>query len=142
MVHYHPQKHRLANPRISPKERFTNDLQYKEVAFVFSVTINRDAVGSNIHKTYATVPQAINCAYQEDALSSQNNDPGTYGNRIIHIFTRFRHYVKWKDLIVVRNMQVEVVSVLDRFHNADGSYHHTEIRAVLKKDEDNIQRAP
>lgn len=121
--------HREPAPHPSGQERFKNDLQFRDMLFVYPVLMDKTALNENIETYPPNPPVSVRCSFQEHALNSQHVDPTNAGSRLANIFTRYKGCVKWHDQVVCRGIKMLVVHVTDHFDNVTGQYHHTEITA-------------
>jgi hypothetical protein len=120
----------LRTPSQRPKERFQGDLMYKEVVFVYPVTIVKGDMGGQLHR-YVTVPTPLNASVQVGALNGQPVDPAIQPNRIAHIFTRKRNGIRWHDKVVWKNINMRIEYVEEKLNNADGGFQYLYARALL-----------
>jgi hypothetical protein len=121
-------------------ERYTGDLDFRDVVFVYPVTMVKDPVSNEDYEEWAETPIPVECSVQEHALDSENTEPGDIPNRFARIFTRFKGFIKWHDKVVFRETSMVVVQVIDRFDNYDGTVHHVEIRARYLEEQFSIDR--
>jgi hypothetical protein len=125
---------------MNQKARYNSDLQMKEVAFVYPVRMTKDAVGSNNKKVYETVALPIQCSFQESALVSERVEPQNYGSRRAHIYTRHRNAAKFMDRIVIRDIRMDVLSVVEKFDNLSGDYLYTLIKCGFDREPGSVSR--
>jgi hypothetical protein len=138
---------RPSRPR--PKERFTSDPLYKDVAFIYPVLLDKDSFGS-AKEVWAEVPLSVSALIQEtgfgfeNGLSSELGDPtGDMRNtgRSFHFRTRARDYLKWRDKVVFRGITTQVVTVRERFDNVTNEFDHTEARLLYIEEKGSVNKA-
>lgn len=121
--------HRAPAPTFSAQKRYLNDLQYRDMLFVYPVLLVKNEMNEDVETYPALPPHSVRCSFQEHALNSEHTEPARYGSRMANIFTRYKGFVKWHDRVVCRGITMVVVSVLDHYDNVTGEFYHTEISA-------------
>ena len=119
--------------RQSSKPSVPNDIMYRDVAYVYRVSMIRGEMGDK-YERWSTRPIPTRCSFQEHALDSQHTDPNHKGSRFVRLYTRFRDFYFWHDRVICRNVAYLVEKVLDHFDNLTGDYHHTEVRLIFLDD--------
>jgi hypothetical protein len=135
--------------RPKPRERFTSDVLYKDVVFVYPVLLDKDSFGST-KEVWADVPMSISASVHETGFSSDNGMSSELGDpagdvrttgRSFHLRTRSRDYLKWRDKVVFRGITTRVITVRERFDNVTNEFDHTEARLLFIEEAGSINKA-
>jgi len=123
-----------------PKGRAPGDLMFKDVLFVYPVTMVQPALGGTT-ESWALTPIPISGSVQVQALNSQSTDPDTAPNRYAHVYTRTRHGLKWHDKVIFRRISMIVERVDDKFDNMSGEFQYAEATVRLLSEAESIKGA-
>lgn len=132
-------QHREPATTQNPHYGIQNDLDYKDTVFVYPVTMVKNSFNEDT-ESWAAKPLPIRCSFQEQAIESQDTEPGKIPNRFARVFTRYRGFVKWHDKIVCRGISMMVIEVLEQIDNVTGQFHHTQLRARFLSEADSVNR--
>lgn len=138
---YKQDRYDLRTPRNSPKERFDSDLMYKEVVFVYPVTLTKQAMGGQTC-VWAPIPIPTNASVQVSALNGQQFEPANPPNRIAHLFTRKRNAVAWHDKLRWKDLIMRAEYVEEKLENDTGLFQFLYIRALLLSEKDFVDGTP
>jgi hypothetical protein len=138
---YKQDRYDLRTPINRSKERFDSDLMYKEVVFVYPVTLTKGTMGGQLC-SWAAVPIPLNASVQVGALNGQAVEPNNPPNRIAHLFTRKRHGLLWHDKIRWRDIIMRVEYVEEKLENDDGLFQYLYARALLLTEKDFVDGTP
>lgn len=125
--------------RQTSKDSAPNDLMYRDVAYVYRVSMIEGEMGDKKER-WDVKPLPIRCSFQEHALDSQHTDPNHKGSRYVRLFTRFRDFFFWHDKVVCRGVEYLTEKILDHFDNITGQYHHTEVRLIFLEEKESSVR--
>ena len=138
---YKQDRYDLRTPINRPKERFDSDLMYKEVVFVYPVTITKGAMGSQVC-SWASTPIPCNASVQTSALNGQAFEPSNPPNRIAHIYTRKRNSIMWHDKLRWLDIIMRAEYVEERIENDTGLFQYLYVRALLLSEKDFVSGTP
>lgn len=125
---------------LPPKERF-GDLMFKEVVFVYAMTLGKDALGGQT-ESYTTVPVPISASVQVSATNGQQTDPAKAPNREAHIYTRQRNGIRWHDRLIWNGITMVAEYVEEKKSNSTGEFQYLRCRAVFVTERDSIAGQP
>lgn len=112
------------------KNTAATDLQYRDLAFVYPVTMKKGDMGE-AYEIWDDTPVPVRCSFQEMSLDTQHTDPNISGSRYARIFTREPNAFRWHDKVIVRGISMMCVKVVERFDNYTGEFNHLEVRATF-----------
>lgn len=138
---YKQDRYDLRTPINRPKERFDSDLMYKEVVFVYPVTITKGALGGQTC-SWAAVPVPLNASVQVNALNGQAVEPQNPPNRIAHLYTRKRNGILWHDKLRWCDIIMRAEYVEERLENDTGLFQYLYVRALLLSEKDFVDGTP
>ena len=138
---YKQDRYDLRTPINRPKERFDSDLMYKEVVFVYPVTLSKGSMGGQVC-SWAAVPVPLNASVQVSGLNGQQFEPVNPPNRIAHLYTRKRNGFSWHDQVRWRDIIMRVEYVEERLENDTGLFQFLYARALLLTEKDFVDGTP